>query len=69
MTLLTHFPMFQQAWFVNDLDASIYRDMYAPPSVRHVAASTRAVASWRQPVPGTPGSAMTRDSRDRGGTT
>jgi catechol 2,3-dioxygenase-like lactoylglutathione lyase family enzyme len=25
MTLLTHFPLFQQAWFVNDLDASIER--------------------------------------------
>lgn len=25
MTLLTHFPIFQQAWFVNDLDASIQR--------------------------------------------
>jgi catechol 2,3-dioxygenase-like lactoylglutathione lyase family enzyme len=25
MTLLTRFPLFQQAWFVNDLDASIER--------------------------------------------
>jgi catechol 2,3-dioxygenase-like lactoylglutathione lyase family enzyme len=25
MTMLTHFPIFQQAWFVDDLDASIQR--------------------------------------------